>query len=255
MTSRASLLGALLVATLAAGPASAAPPDNEDPGPYEDPGRPPPDEPPDQPDEPDRRGSKKPSYCTSDMGCLPWQQCTVSLGDCGSALSPYDVCTGRCAAGRSLRYSVRAGGRGWTQLQPGAIEASGVQAFAAFELVPPVLRGHLSIAGELATRRRGRDEEQTPTGRVTLTAWLRPHRGLHLGPTIGWTGGPSGTGSLRLQYFPRVHLTGLIPARFFAVGAEVGLAQADVRRRDAMEGLPAFFALTLDLWGPPLSMR
>lgn len=189
------------------------------------------------------------TMCTSDMGCAPWQQCSVSLGECGSGLSPYDVCTGRCVAGRRLRVVVRAALRAWTGRGP---ETSGnpPQLAGSFEVVPPVLDGHLSLAGEMATG----GTQLRPGARLTLTGWARPHPSFHLGPTLGWAGGRRGTGTLRLQYFPSVHLRGVTPLRFLSIGAEAGVLSADVRSANA-GALNPFVALSLDLWSPPIPPR
>lgn len=196
----------------------------------------------------DEPGSRD-TMCTSDMGCAPWQQCSVSLGECGSGLSPYDVCTGRCVAGQRLRVVVRAALRAWTERDPGT-SRNPPQLAGGFEVVPPVLDGHLSLAGEIATG----GTQARASARLTLTGWARPHPSFHLGPTLGWAGGRRGTGTLRLQYLPSVHLRGVTPLRFLSIGAEAGAMVADAGSTTAGTLRP-FVALSLDLWSPPIPPR
>lgn len=75
--------------------------------------------------------------CRSDQQCPPWQQCTVSLGDCGGGDSPLDVCTGTCVAGERWRFVGRLSGGAFLKLEPAvALEV---------EAAAPVLAGAPSI--------------------------------------------------------------------------------------------------------------
>lgn len=43
--------------------------------------------------------TKRCDICTSTSDCGPWAVCSVSLGECKTALSPLQMCSGTCVAG------------------------------------------------------------------------------------------------------------------------------------------------------------
>lgn len=172
------------------------------------------------------------SFCTSNQSCPPWQVCTTSVGECGSALSPYDVCTGTCESGRRFRFVLRAHGGYAGDLAPfaGAL---------GLEIVPPFAGGHLSVACEAWTAglfRLGPAISLPVTKGLVLSA-----RADACVATGQWRACPGA----RVEYFPWWQLPWLTPAHYLSIAldgvAVIGEAEGRVRVSPAM-------MLGLGLW-------
>lgn len=106
--------------------------------------------------------------CVNSTGCPGWQICSTELGDCESGWGSLEVCTGHCRDGW-LHISLRA--------ETVVIAADDIDAAAAFsvEVIPPWLRGRLSVAADWWTEN---------VWRLGAALWLRPHPAFAVGPRI-----------------------------------------------------------------------
>jgi hypothetical protein len=106
--------------------------------------------------------------CFNDGDCPRSQVCSVSLGDCGGAAAPADVCTGVCRDGW-IALAGRAQAVALTGSGPGATAALGLEA------IPPWLGGRLSLAADWWT---------SGAWRLGGALWLRPHAGVAISARV-----------------------------------------------------------------------
>ena len=173
------------------------------------------------------------AYCYNDEGCAPWEVCTVSLGECGSESSPFDVCTGRCVSGHALQAIARAG----VLVTDGDAEAD-----LGVEIVPPLLGGHLALAA---------DYVGPGLARLGLALRLPIFAGMSVGLRTDWIAGAASTTSAaaaRLEWAPEWAFQGLTPLHYVTVLIEAGLLMSDGDRA-------GFGTFGVGVWPPPLAKR
>jgi len=158
-------------------------------------------------------------YCLSNAACPAWQVCSVSLGECDSALAPAEVCTGVCRAGW-VHAAARVAGVVAIDGDADLTTAFGL------EVVPPGLHGRLSVAADWRT---------DGAWRLGGAVWTHPRPGLAASVRIDavqargpWHAAAAG----RLEWAPR--------GWPFSVMAELGAVAAD--------GVPVFATVGLAGW-------
>ncbi len=148
--------------------------------------------------------------CYSDTECAPWAICTASHGGCGSAGSPLAVCTGTCVGGEDWRIVPRLGATAVLS------DDAEVGASLGLEIVPPVLRGHVSVAAEWWTQE---------LLRMGAAATWPVFPGLVLGARLD-VARVSGTWATmaagRVEYFPWWPMSAFTLAHYVSLAVEAG---------------------------------
>lgn len=179
--------------------------------------------------------------CGADMDCPPWAICTTSVGECGSAKAPLEVCTGRCAAGQAWRLVPRLEATAGLPLRQRTGAAVGV------EIVPPVLEGHLSFFAEWWTQE---------FGRIGAAGTIYPVDALGLSiraDAVPWRGGLQASIGGRVDFFPWAVMPSLTMNHYFSVSASGGVFVLPVDERFARrDAIPWFVTLGIGFWLPAL---